>query len=196
MTRTNGVASGLVLALLCIALSGCALFRDEEPLYRSGTISENLVSSTAQVIAIDPSTRNVALRMPDGSEVAFQAGPQVRNLDQVEAGDSVRVSYMESIVYHLRKPGESVPGVSVQEEALRASPGATPAGAVARSVFVTATVRGLDPSGPSVTLESADGETRTFRVRDADRLKGVKIGDLVEFTFTQAIAVELEKLAD
>ena len=157
MAELKRVVSALASGLLCIALSGCALFGDEEPLYSSGTIEENVVSSTAEVIAIDHSTRNVALRMPDGSEVAFQAGPQVKNLDQVEAGDSVRVSYMESIVYHLRKPGETVPGVSVQEEALRAKPGATPGGVVARSVFVTATVRGLDPSVPSVTLASASG---------------------------------------
>ena len=192
----NRIASGLVSGLLCCMLAGCALFGDEEPLYTGGTISEDVISTTAEVIAIDHSTRNVALRMADGSEVAFEAGPQVRNLDQVEAGDFVRLSYLESIVYHLRQPGESAPGVSVQEEMLRSEPGEVPASAVARSVFVTATVRSLDPSVPSVTLESPSGETRTLRVRDADRLKGVEVGDLVEFTFTQAVAVELEKLGN
>lgn len=194
MNGKNRIVSGLVSGLLCGALAGCALFGDEEPLYTSGTVSENVISSTAEVIAVDPSTRNVALRMADGSEVAFEAGPQVRNLDQVAAGDSVRVSYLESVVYHLRRPGESAPGVSVREEVLRSEPGESPASAIARSVFVTATVRSLDPSVPSVTLESPSGEVRTLRVRDADRLKGVKVGDLVEFTFTQAVAVELEKL--
>lgn len=194
MVGMNQVVSGLALLLLCSSWAGCAVFGDKEPLYTSGTIEENVVSATAEVIAIDHSTRSVALRMTDGSEVAFEAGPQVKNLDQVKAGDSVRVSYLESIVYHLRKPGESAPGVSVQEEALRTEPGETPGAAVARTVFVTSTVRALDPSVPSVTLESSTGERRTLRVRDADRLKGVKVGDLVEFAFTQAIAVELEKL--
>jgi Cu/Ag efflux protein CusF len=190
----NRFVSGLALGLLCLALSGCALFGQKEPLYTSGTIEENVVSATAEVIAIDHSTRNVALRMTDGSEVAFQVGPQVKHLDQVEAGDSVRVSYLESVVYHLRKPGEAVPGVSVEETSGRAQPGETPAGVVARTTFVTAMVRAMDPSVPSVTLESSSGEQRTFRVRNADRLKGVKIGDLVEFEFTQAVAVELEKM--
>lgn len=194
MIGTNHVTSGLALLLFGLALAGCARFGDKEPCCTGGTIEENVVTSTAEVIAIDHSTRSVALRMPDGSEVAFEAGPQVERLDQVEAGDSVRVSYLESVVYHLRKPGESAPGVSVQEEAIRTEPGAAPGAAAARSVFVTATVRALDASVPSVTLESSTGELRTLRVRNADRLKGVKIGDLVEFTFTQAIAVELEKL--
>jgi len=196
MIGLSRFASGLALLLLCSGLAGCALSGEKEPLYTSGTLEENVVSATAQVIAIDHSTRSVALRMTDGSEVAFEAGPQVENLDQVEAGDSVRVSYLESIVYHLRKPGESAPGVSVQEEALRAEPGEAPGAAVARTVFVTSTVRALDPSVPSVTLESSTGEQRTLRVRDADRLKGVRVGDLVEFAFTQAVAVGLEKLAE
>lgn len=196
MTEMNRIASGLALGLLCFGLSGCAMSGDKEPLYTSGTIQENVVSATAEVIAIDHSTRSVALRMADGSEVAFEAGPQVRNLDQVAAGDSVRVSYLESIVYHLRKPGEVTPGVTVDEGVVRSEPGETPASAVARTVFVTATVRALDPAAPSVTLESANGEQRTLRVRNADRLKGVKVGDLVEFAFTQAVAVELEKLAN
>jgi hypothetical protein len=196
MSGMNRIISSLVLCLLCIGLAACSTVGDEGPLYTSGTIGENVVSATAEVIAVDQSTRNVALRMADGSEVAFEAGPQVRNLDQVRAGDSVRVSYLESIVYHLRKPGEAAPGVSVEEGVLRSEPGEAPASAVARTVFVTATVRALDPSAPSVTLESSTGELRTLKVRNADRLKGVKIGDLVEFAFTQAVAVELEKLAN
>lgn len=194
MIGTKDVITGLSLVLFGLSSAGCALFADKEPLYTSGTIEENSVTATAEVIAIDHSTRSVALRMADGSEVAFEAGPQVERLGDVEAGDSVRVTYLESVVYHLRKPGESAPGVSVQEDAIRAEPGEAPGAAAARSVFVTATVRALDASVPSVTLESSSGEQRTFRVRDADRLKGVKVGDLVEFTFTQAIAIELEKL--
>ncbi len=186
----------LLQVAVCLGSIGCLRPVEPEPLHTSGTIEENVISATAEVIAVDPSTRNVALRLNDGSEVAFQAGPQVRNLDQVEAGDAVRVSYLESIVYHLRKPGEAAPGVQVEAGTLRSEPGERPGSAVARSIFVTATVRAVDPKGPSVTLADANGEERTFRVRDADRLKGVKAGDLVEFTFTQAIAVELEKLAD
>lgn len=194
MSELNRIVSGLALGLLCVGLSGCASKGDTAPLFTSGTIKENVVSATAEVIAIDHASRNVALRMADGSEVAFEAGPQVRNLDQVRAGDSVRVSYLESIVYHLRKPGEATAGVAVEEGVLRSEPGEAPASAVARTVFVTATVRALDPSVPSVTLAAANGELRTLKVRDADRLTGVKIGDLVEFAFTQAVAVELEKL--
>jgi Cu/Ag efflux protein CusF len=197
MERMNVIAIALLVAALFTGPTGCSHFggKQEEPLYTSGTISENVMTASAEVIALDPSTRNVALRMTDGSEVAFQVGPQVRNLDQVEVGDSVAISYLESVAYQLRKPGEAVPGTSIGEQAVRAKPGETPGAGVARTVFVTATVRAIDPKVPSATLEMASGEIRTIRVRDAARLQGVKPGDLVEFAFTQALVIGLEKLA-
>jgi hypothetical protein len=196
MDRTNIFATSILIAALAIFATGCSHFggkKDEEPLYTSGTISEDVVTASAEVIAIDHSTRNAALRMDDGSEVAFQVGPQVRNLDQVQAGDFVTISYLESVAYHLRKPGEAVPGTAIGEDAVRAQPGEKPGAGVARTVFVTATVRAIDPKGPSATLELASGELRTIKVRDAARLQGVKPGDLVEFAFTQAMVIGLEK---
>jgi Cu/Ag efflux protein CusF len=189
---------GLIGAIgFACALSGCALFGgDEAPKYTSGTLREDVVSTTAQVLAIDPSTRNMALRLADGSEVAFQASPDIARLNEVQAGDRVRVSYLESVVYHLRKPGEAAPGTSLQETAMKADASEAPAGAVARTLFVTATVRAIDRKASSVTLEAANGAQRTLKVRDPERLVGVKVGDLVEFALTQAIAVELEKMAN
>jgi hypothetical protein len=57
-------------------------------------------------------------------------------------------------------------------------------------------VRTLDCKAPSVTLAAANGVQRTLKVRDPERLQGVKVGHLVEFALTQAIAVELEKMKD
>ncbi|MEZ4331679.1 MAG: hypothetical protein R3F35_07980 [Myxococcota bacterium] len=193
----NRFAGFVCLMALACALSGCALVGgEEEPKYTSGTLREDVVSATAEVLAIDPSTRNVALRLPDGSEVAFQAAPEIERLDEVQAGDRVRVSYLESVVYHLREPGDAAPGASLEEAALKADASQAPASAVARTLFVTATVRAVDRKASTVTLESPNGQRRSFRVRDPERLVGVEVGDLVEFALTQAIAVELEKVAN
>ncbi len=61
-------------------------------------------------------------------------------------------------------------------------------------LMVTATVVALDKKTPSVTFEASTGERMTIRVRDPDRMKGVKIGDLVEFTYTPAVAIGVEEL--
>jgi len=190
----NRIASFLLVGSLGLTLSACALFGDEEPIYTSGTIEQNIATVTAKVTAVDQSTRMVSLLTNDGQSISFQAGPQVKNLGQVDAGDLVRVSYYESVVYNLMKPGEAVPGIEVAEGGTSAQPGEKPAAGVARMVMVTATVVELDKETPSVTFESSTGERMTIRVRDPDRMKGVKVGDLVEFTYTQAVAIGVEEL--
>jgi len=37
------------------------------------------------------------------------------------------------------------------------------------------------------------GNTKTIVVRDPQKLNGVKVGDMVDITYTEAIAVEVDK---
>jgi Cu/Ag efflux protein CusF len=45
---------------------------------------------------------------------------------------------------------------------------------------------------PSITVLTEDGRTVTFRVDDKKVLDGVKAGDRVEVTYTQALAVSVK----
>lgn len=186
------IRAALLTIALGVGLAACGVFGGRTPAPTSGTIEENVVSLTAKVSAIDHATRRVALITNDGETVEFEAGSNVRNLDQVNVGDTVRAQYFESIVYEVRRPGEAVPGVRVAEERGTAPVGEMPAAAVARAVTITATVAGIDMNAPSVKLRMADGSVRTLPVRDANRLRAVAVGDLVEFTFTQAVGIEVE----
>src|SRR5512135_1538941 len=46
-------------------------------------------SVTATVEAIDQKTREVTLKGPKGNTITFTAGPEVKNLAQVQKGDQV-----------------------------------------------------------------------------------------------------------
>ncbi len=188
------IAHLLLPGMLLLGVSACSLFGTEEPMYTSGTIDETFATVTAKVAAIDHASRSVSLLTNEGLSINFVAGPDVRNLDQVEAGDLVRVTYYESVAYELRKPGEGTPGAQMAEEVGRAEAGAKPGVGAARMVQITATVKAIDKKKPSVTLETADGQRRMILVRNPDRLIGVKVGDLVEFTLTQAVAVGVEEV--
>jgi hypothetical protein len=188
------ISTFFLVGSLVFTLTACALFADEEPMYTSGTIEENIATVTAKVAAIDHGSRSVSLLTNDGRSINFRAGPEVRNLDRVDAGDVVRVSYYESLIYDLVKPGEAVPGIEVAEGGARAEPGEKPAAGVARMVTVTATVVAIDEDASLVTFESSTGGRETIRARDPDRLKGVRIGDLVNFTYTQAVAIGVEEI--
>jgi hypothetical protein len=71
-----------------------------------------------------------------------------------------------------------------------------PAAAAGRAVTVTSTIVGLDEKKGTVTLQPPDGgDPVTVKVRDPSKLKQVKKGDLVEVTYTEAVAIGVEEKA-
>jgi Cu/Ag efflux protein CusF len=64
----------------------------------------------------------------------------------------------------------------------------------AATTEVTAKVVAVDPSQRTVTLQSADGKTRSIEVGDEVRnFDQIKVGDTVHAQYTQALALELKK---
>jgi hypothetical protein len=55
------------------------------------------VEVTAKVEAIDPATRTVTLRGPDGGTRTLKVDERVRRLDEVKAGDEVVVRHTEAL---------------------------------------------------------------------------------------------------
>lgn len=155
----------------------------------------NQVTITATVVAIDHKKRLVTLKGPEGKTETFRADDRVKNLPQVRKGDIVVVTYYESIAVRLRKPGAAAPGVTSAEGLETAAPGQMPAGVGARTVTVTATVQKIDRKKQTVTLKGPRGKMVTVAVRDPNNLAKVQEGDLVEVTYTEALAIAVEKAA-
>jgi Cu/Ag efflux protein CusF len=190
------------IAVACgLSLAACAKPKPPPPPVAVASVKEgknsitstNIVTATATVLAINHRTRMVTLLRSDGERVRFRVSDEVRNLSQVRKGDQVNVTYYESIALHLRKPGKGRVGVTVDEDAARAQPGELPAGAVAREVTVTSKVVGIDRQKQSATLQLPDRERMTFPVQDPSRLDRVRVGDLVQLTYREAIAIAVAK---
>jgi hypothetical protein len=148
------------------------------------------VEVTATVIAIYQETREVTLRMEDGTEVTFVASEDVKNLPQVEVGDVLHVVYAEALAYEVRKGGAAAaPTTAIAGGA--AQPGQRPAGALARQTTATVAITAIDREVPSVTFQGPAGNSRTIKVLHPERLEGVNVGDTVELTFTEALAIKV-----
>lgn len=155
---------------------------------------EAVVSSqevTATVTKIDQATREVTLKTDDGREFSFVAGDAVRNLAQVKQGDLVTAVYTEALAYEVKKGGST--GAESAAALAGAPLGAKPAGVVAQQSTVTVKITAIDASVPSVTFMGPRGNTRTIKVLHPERLQGVSVGDTVELTYTEALAVKVEK---
>lgn len=195
-----------VLAL--VGVTGCAAHRREEPApipppvastsmrqTPTGVVSEGVVTVAARVEAVDLQNRVVTVRAADGDLVDVEVGDEVRNLPQVRKGDDVVVTYRESVALSLKKPGEAKPGITSAESAQRAQPGEKPAGAVARQTTVTATVVAVNKKHGTLSIKGPRGKTIHVTVNDPSRLENVKVGDMIEAVYTEAVAIGVEKPA-
>jgi hypothetical protein len=159
----------------------------------SGTIGEDTVTGTAKVVSINHKTRHVTLKGEDGKTMTIVAGPEVHNLAQVKKGDVLRVTYRESMAYSVSKPGQAAPGVSASTNVSRAPLGEKPGGSVTDTVSVRATIAAIDKPASEVTLRGPKGNLKVVKVKDPSKLDAVAVGDIVDITYTEALAVAVEE---
>lgn len=146
---------------------------------------------SATVAAVDKATRTITLKGADGKEWPVVAGPEVRNFDQIKVGGEVVVGYLEALALQLKKGGGAPRELTIGTDAARAAPGAQPGAAAARQITAVADVTAINPATQTVTLR---GPKRTvdLRVADPKQFQMVAVGDQVEVTYTEALAVSVE----
>ena len=118
-------------------------------------------------------------------------GPEVKRFDALKVGDKVTFRYYESIVYQVRKPG-TAPEAPSSKPAVVRTEGDKPGGTVSEQMTATVTINAIDTKVPSVTVTAADGRKMSFKVENPKNLEGVKVGDKVEITYTQALAISVQ----
>ena len=156
---------------------------------QAAVLASERVSAT--VDAIDQTTRKVTLREADGTLLTFTAGPDVRNLAQVKVGDVVTLSHTVALVLELKKTNGGIRERVESEGGMRAAPGQMPGAVMAREIRVVADVTNIDTKNKTVTLRGPKRSMK-LRVDDPKQLAGIKLGDQVEATFIDAVAVTVE----
>jgi Cu/Ag efflux protein CusF len=150
------------------------------------------VSATATIQAIDHTGRMITLRGEDGTEDTFWVPQDIKRFSELKVGDKVKARYYESYVFQLRRPGDKAPAAVDPATKVTRGSGASPSATVAKQMTATVEVLSLNPSVPSITVKTADGHTVTRKIQDAKDLQGVKPGDKIDITYTQAAMVEVE----
>jgi len=184
----------LAAAMLSIAAvpaysqTGSAAVMKSEP----GKVTvADAVRVTASVEAIDKAKRLVTLKGPEGNSFVVEAGPEVRNFDQIKVGDLVVVRYIEALTLELKKGGSEMRQRTERESAAVAKPGERPAATAGRQVTVIADVIAVDAKKQTVRLRGPQRMV-DLKVRDPNQFKLIKVGDQVEATFTEAVALSVE----
>ena len=162
------------------------------PAAQPKVVKERAAVMTATVQAIDLNTRIVTLKGPKGEVRDIKVGEEAVNLPQVKVGDLVTVKYYESLAIEVIKPG-TVSGAGEKSAIVRAKPGEMPGGMAARQSTVTATVTAIDKKKGTITLKGPEGKTVIAKAEEPKNLDKVKVGDELMITYTEALAISVEK---
>ena len=139
MIKAAATFVGLVAVLV---LPGSARGAAQAPVTKSAS-----VSATATIQAIDSTARTITLRDEKGQEDTYSVGPEVTRFDELKVGDAVTMTYYESMVFQIRKPGDA-PGAATIDASVNRGKGALPGVSASVQEKMTVTVKAIDPAVP------------------------------------------------
>jgi Cu/Ag efflux protein CusF len=177
----------LAIAATLAFLFGCATTP-------SGRV-EDVIEAKATVKAIDPQQRLVTLKDETGDEFVAEVADAVEGLDKVQVGDQVVVSYSAAVAWKVRPKGQEASAFSADAVASPVKSGDQVAASISESGSITGTISAIDQTKGTVTLAWPDGTSDTIKARDPANLKKVKVGDVVDILYSEALAVSLRPVS-
>ncbi len=175
--------SGLIAGAVFLALAACAV---PETASREDTFEV-----TGVVLAVDTESRRLTLEGEDRT-ILYRVSDEVRNLDQVEVGDEVTLSYYEAVALAMADPADD--GAPLSDAfAGRAPEGAKPAAGVASVTSFVVELLDYDQGTGIATIRMPQGNTTSVRVAEELRrfASTRQPGDRILVLIEEALAVEV-----
>jgi hypothetical protein len=165
-----------------------------EPGVAGGSV-EDTYTVSVRITNVDKTTRKVTLATDEGNSVTLTAGEEVRNFDQLRAGDMLNATIRQRLTVYVRsnEPGAAAPTVTHAAALGRAPKGARPGALVAEAYEVVSTVKAINEQDRTATLQFADGTTKVIPVRQDVDMSRYKVGDSVVINVYSAIVVLVAK---
>ncbi len=178
---------------LAAGLAGCSSSMSEpEPVDVSDQIKLSAV-----VQSVDMQTRQVLLRGDDGSLDTIVAGPQVKNLDQLQPGDRVVAVYEQSVAAQMA-PADAEAGMETATGVAVPAAGQKPGMVAAEETVAVVTFLSYDATTHVARIEGKDGYVHSVLVQKPEMhafASQLKAGDKVELAFTEAVAVGVDEVS-
>ena len=196
--NVHKIVSVLGLMMLGIALSpALQLVLAETTAPSSAGDAEGIRAATVLTIhgtvtAVDKAEKLVTIQVPNGQKYTLKVDNPI-NLDAAKEGVGVVVRYYEVVSVRKKKPGESLPALSVSGGVVTAKAGGLPGAVAEEQVNAVVSVVQVDQASGTVTIKGADGSIETAKARNPKVLSHLKAGDDLVITSSRATAIGLDK---
>jgi hypothetical protein len=179
----------IALAAIATALAG-TVAKAQAP-----AVVSDMREVSATVESVDARTRQVLLKMDNGSYQTLVAGPEIRNFAQIRPGDQVHARYESALAVRIGRPEQTLLADQDLIGGSRAPLGAKPGAEQALEIHRQVTITGIDRRQNTVTFLGADGVGRTVQV-DAPQMQAflqtLKVGDTVNVDYREAVIAQID----
>ncbi|CAH0990592.1 hypothetical protein SIN8267_00686 [Sinobacterium norvegicum] len=150
---------------------------------------------SAKVVAVDLTTRDVSLVDVEGKTFDFVAGDEVKNLAQINPGDTVKARFAHRVSIELVAANgqKFLPEETTVDTLNSAKEGEMPGIIEAEKTVTVYTVEAIDLENNTFKLKNIEGGIKQFTAKDPANLLRANIGDAVVVTKTKIFAVEVLK---
>jgi len=129
----------------------------------------------------------------EGNVQIVNAGPEVKNFDQIAVGDKVTTEFYESVAFQLAPP-DAEPTEGEAMGVMTAAKGEKPGMVAIDVISEIVTVEAIDKANQKVKLKGPDGQVATVKVDPSiGDLTKIKVGDKIRVTYTKALAISVQK---
>ncbi len=197
--------SAIVEKLIYVAMAGLLALSggiaSGEVVESMQTVAENqqstVVEAHATVVKIDYKEREVTLQATDGRQFTVHAPESLGPLDNIHAGDTLRVVYVEAIAGEVRAPSEAelaMPWMELSQTQLGEFKG-QPVAMGAVGVRAVCTIEGMNRLLGTATVTDAKGRVHMITGVEPSMMDGVTLGETVVIDYIQAHALALERIS-
>ena len=179
--------------ILLFATGGLKAMPAQTPGADQGVESVEVIKTTATVEKIDLENRKVTLLLEDGKKKTVKVDKSVQNLDQVQVGDRLKLSYTEEFAMFVGKSGE-IPGAATAGVVGVVPKGAKPGEVMVDTSALSVKILAVNAPKHRVTFLDPDGKKKTIKVSNKiQNLDQLQPGESVDMVMTESLVVEIVK---
>jgi hypothetical protein len=153
------------------------------------------MSIEAEITHVDLKTREVTMKSPMGELTTVTVGEHVQRLEDFAAGDLIAITYIASLEGELREPTDAEiaePWVEL-DAAAKADLDMDPGAIVGRVIQAVCTIEGMNRVTGTVMVQDPRGKYHVIGDVEPEKMEGVTLGTTLVLTYSEALAVTLEK---
>lgn len=176
-----------VMASALLSFGAAAQSNPATSVVGSRVVGESRYDVSATVETVDQRSRQVLLKREDGSFLTFTAGPEIQNLAQVQAGDVVQATVIETLRLSLTRGEAPVDGFA--EGVAVAPEGGRPGVAEFEAARISGLIETVNENERTIHVRAPDGFARQVSVPNNVNFARIRPGDHVVVSLLRRAAV-------